>query len=440
MSYEPVQENLRHKGRRLNKSSSNLFGRFVFLDGLRAIAAVAVMLFHFFNQWVSPLHDSLAAILPSGIQFLLRHADVGVDVFFVVSGFVIAHSLFGVKITPKYAGRFIFRRSLRLDPPYWVAIAFSLALPCIVIPKFAPTLMSRVGGTSGVLVNMFYLPDLLWKPRIVGVAWTLCLEVQFYLAFLCALAISDALKSWVPANIRRLRNILTTIGFASLLGYSVYRWFDSGENDFAGRWFMFFTGVLAYWTLQGLVKPGLFYCYIATIFVLSVARHEPQSATTIIASSVIYIAALTGGLKAWLSGPVFQYLGRISYSLYLMHMTIGIAVIHLVMHFGNGSTAAVVAAFAAAIGVSILSADLLYRFVESPAMRLSKYFRQDRTPSPSAITRTIRGPSALAPLDALLSNRMMEFIPMPSDRPLFYNDSKSDAPIPDFPGIAIVQN
>jgi peptidoglycan/LPS O-acetylase OafA/YrhL len=49
------------------------------------------------------------------------HADVEVDVFFVVSGFVIAHSLFGATITPKYAERFILRRSLRLDPPYRAA-------------------------------------------------------------------------------------------------------------------------------------------------------------------------------------------------------------------------------------------------------------------------------------------------------------------------------
>jgi peptidoglycan/LPS O-acetylase OafA/YrhL len=80
--------------------------------------AVAVMLFHFFYQWVSPIHDSLVAILPAGIEFVLTHADIGADVFFVVSGFVIAHSLFGVTVTPKYAGTFIFRRSLRLDPPY----------------------------------------------------------------------------------------------------------------------------------------------------------------------------------------------------------------------------------------------------------------------------------------------------------------------------------
>jgi peptidoglycan/LPS O-acetylase OafA/YrhL len=55
-------------------------------------------------------------------------------------------------------------------------------------------------------------------------------------------------------------------------------------------------------------------------------------------------------------------------------MTLGVTVIHLLMRFGTQSNAMVLIAFAAAVAVSILTADLLNRFVEAPAMRLSKHF------------------------------------------------------------------
>jgi peptidoglycan/LPS O-acetylase OafA/YrhL len=373
---EPVSE----PGLGVRASSINLEGRFAFIDGLRAVAAVAVMLFHFFNHWVSPIHGALAAILPRGTQFILEHGDLGVEVFFVLSGFVIAHSLFGKAVTPKYAGTFVLRRSLRLDPPYWTVIAISLALPCLMFPKMSQNLFTTFGGTAGVAVNMFYLPDLLWQPRIVGVAWTLCIEVQFYLAFLFLLLVLHGLRAmmrdrnhWIPAA------VAGTI-FTLLLSYSVYRWFSMGRNDFGGRWFMFFTGVLSYWTLAGRIDRRIFLGYIGAIIGLAILFREPRAGMVLLTTLIICASAPMGGLQSWLSGWVFQYFGRISYSLYLVHMTVGIAAIRLVMRFTHGSNASVFIALAAAIVVSVLLADLLNRFVEIPAMRLSKCFR-----SPTAV-------------------------------------------------------
>jgi peptidoglycan/LPS O-acetylase OafA/YrhL len=368
---EPVSE----PGLGVRASSINLEGRFAFIDGLRAVAAVAVMLFHFFNHWVSPIHGALAAILPRGTQFILEHGDLGVEVFFVLSGFVIAHSLFGKAVTPKYAGTFVLRRSLRLDPPYWTVIAISLALPYLMFPKMSQNLFTTFGGTAGVAVNMFYLPDLLWQPRIVGVAWTLCIEVQFYLAFLFLLLVLHGLRAmmrdrnhWIPAA------VAGTI-FTLLLSYSVYRWFSMGRNDFGGRWFMFFTGVLSYWTLAGRIDRRIFLGYIGAIIGLAILFREPRAGMVLLTTLIICASAPMGGLQSWLSGWVFQYFGRISYSLYLVHMTVGIAAIRLVMRFTHGSNASVFIALAAAIVVSVLLADLLNRFVEIPAMRLSKCFR-----------------------------------------------------------------
>src|SRR5207244_3567232 len=138
-----------------------LRGRFLFLDSLRGLAALSVALFHCFNHWVSPIHDQLALVLPRPVQVLLEHADLGVEIFFVLSGFVIAHSLFGHAVTPRFAGNFALRRSLRLDPPYWTMILISVAWPYLLMPTLVHGMFARLGGVGGMLVNMLYLPDLM---------------------------------------------------------------------------------------------------------------------------------------------------------------------------------------------------------------------------------------------------------------------------------------
>jgi peptidoglycan/LPS O-acetylase OafA/YrhL len=111
---------------------------------------------------------------------------------------------------------------------------------------------------------------------------------------------------------------------------------------------------------------------MAAILGLCISFREPRTAMVLFTTLTIYASAFTGGLQTWLSGRALRYLARISYSLYLVHMTVGVATIHLVMRFTQGSNTAVLAAFAAAIIVSILTADLLNRFVEAPALCLSK--------------------------------------------------------------------
>src|SRR5260221_4188281 len=101
-------------------------GRFLFVDALRGIASLGVVLFHL--RIHIPL---LTSALPGWAVFLLDHGELGVSVFFVLSGFVIAHSVHAERVTIPLAVRFMLRRSLRLDPPYWVSISLTLALAAL---------------------------------------------------------------------------------------------------------------------------------------------------------------------------------------------------------------------------------------------------------------------------------------------------------------------
>src|SRR5690349_17798349 len=106
--------------------------RFEFLDGLRGIAALGVIFFHFNGSLKEHSHFS---------QFLLSALDLGhlgVQIFFVLSGFVIAYSLRQEKLSCLFVLRFFVRRSIRLDPPYWVA-----ALAIIVLSLLGQWLFNK---------------------------------------------------------------------------------------------------------------------------------------------------------------------------------------------------------------------------------------------------------------------------------------------------------
>src|SRR5687767_8776 len=98
-------------------------GRFTFVDALRGVAALAVVLFHAVEGGHIP---DLMAVMPAWLTAMISHGHLGVAVFFVLSGFVIAHATYGQTITLSYLGRFMLRRSIRLDPPYWFAIAVAV--------------------------------------------------------------------------------------------------------------------------------------------------------------------------------------------------------------------------------------------------------------------------------------------------------------------------
>src|SRR5689334_7534503 len=140
-------------------------GRSTFIDALRGIAAFSVACYHIYRY--GPLPEAAEKAMPRPLAIWFDHGWIGVQVIFVISGFVIAYSVRDVLITPRYIVRYILRRSVRLDPPYWATILLVLMVHWVFAltfgfdsPMDVPTAMKVPLSWGLIVAHVFYLQDI----------------------------------------------------------------------------------------------------------------------------------------------------------------------------------------------------------------------------------------------------------------------------------------
>lgn len=104
----------------IKHSVSAKSGRIKSVDGLRAIAVLSVMLFHFYYQQIAEAGKQ--NVTPEYFQHVLQYGNMGVYIFFVISGFIISYVTYSQLTDVK---------SIRLDPPFWLAVIIGVAAPAI---------------------------------------------------------------------------------------------------------------------------------------------------------------------------------------------------------------------------------------------------------------------------------------------------------------------
>ncbi len=346
--------------------------RYYLIDGLRGVAALLVVLHHFYNETAGSIRDAVAVILPRPIEWVIERGTAGVDIFFIISGFVIALSVGRSRVTPRYFANFALRRSLRLDPPYWTAILLSLAIAVV-----GDKVMKRpivLPTWDGLLANMTYLQNILRYPRLVFVSWTLVHEIQFYLLFIGLLALAQRAspgsgRGGDPAPLWWFACFGAT-GLASLFWPSTGLRFQQAWC--VNTWYLFSAGVFCYLLFSKKIGPWLALAYLGPVCVVLLSNPNPHSVTAVLTLALLLVASRAGGMEGWLTAAPLQYLGRISYSLYLIHWPIGNRLLNLGAKYQHGSTLRGVAMFVGACAISILAAEALHRLVEAPSMRLAR--------------------------------------------------------------------
>lgn len=360
------------------RAKVEITGRLLAIDGLRGLAALAVVLFHLSGH----IKKELTATVPQWMMTIFEYGFLGVPVFFVLSGFVIAASVKSSAVTINYVGRFALRRSIRLDIVYWSAIGLALLMLWLKGGIMGHEI--NYPPLSEVALHAFYLQDLFnVKNQISAVFWTLCLEVQFYLFFILSIyatsRISPIYSSFMHSVIVAILAIISSMAYVGTIAISV-------PGFFLKYWIFFSLGCLCYRSLKfGGVHALLF----STVIVASLAvivgsgRHSYILAATATVL-FIYVLGIYGLLKRGLSSQYPQFLGMVSYSLYLTHPEIGwksISVFTSIIPM-KGNTYGAPLVLTLGVVISIIFSYFFYKLIEKPSHALSKRIALNQSQQP----------------------------------------------------------
>jgi peptidoglycan/LPS O-acetylase OafA/YrhL len=331
--------------------------RLVGLDVLRGFAAVAVMVHHH-GQYYDELYPGRA---PLSVNFFAGH--FGVELFFIISGFVILMTI-ERKAT---VWAFALARATRLMPCFLAALA--LATVILIVAPMPPLDTPTIGR---FLANVTMAP-LLFGQRVVDLPyWTLSYEMVFYICMAAVLALGR-LRSieWIA-----LAWIALGVVFTTLVDVQHHHRMTILLLAYYSNFFV--IGMCLYLIQAGRGRPVTWVALMLAI--LTSARGGGEQA--FYASSGLYLVLTasfallvwlgTTAVGRWVALPPLVFLGRISYPLYLVHVVLGFQVIRFGVSHGWSTAQGVIAAAA----VSLVAAILLHYLVERPGQRWSSKARR----------------------------------------------------------------
>ena len=350
------------------------------LDGVRGLAILAVMITHLMD-YVPLFTRSLAWRLFS-LGGLL--GALGVDLFFVLSGFLITGILVDTRTDPKFFLNFYARRALRIWPLYYSLVFFAF----LVVPYFRSDLTVEVAKSYPWQAYVFFLQNFLVSSfgyLILGVTWSVAIEEQFYLFW--------------PVLVRYFRTsnftivLLAILCLEPMLRFSLLR-LGMADDD------AIYTNVFC--RLDGLAAGSLLAIYIRSSY-FDVARLMRFYRLAILLGVLGFVAAPHSsslrysfqalGFMGFIGAAIYsrsiwlqkflrlqplRYTGRISYGLYLLHVVAFLGAISFFSRFLLAVPYSAIKQFAfifIATAAAYLLAAISWLVLERPVLSLKKHFR-----------------------------------------------------------------
>lgn len=291
---------------------------------------------------------------------IFEHGIFGVHVFFIISGFVIPYGLYKDQYSPRDFFRYLWRRAIRLCPPAWIVLVFAVVL-------YAGIDFLKTGGINHgfsislgkLLHNLLFTVPYVHESWVVGVFWTLAIEWQYYLF------IGLAFPLLAGNKVASLSLILLSSCSYFLMGVfetiHVFRYID-----------FFLLGIVLFLHFVDNLNRQELMLMMALLVALIYLRHGPVGASLGLAAALL-IAFFR------VSFFIGDFLGRISYSLYLTHALVaGLLDYLFYLLVRPQSLGAKVLSLLFCVGGGIAVAALFNKHIENRFIAMSRNFRVHR--------------------------------------------------------------
>lgn len=335
------------------------------VQGLRGLAALSVVVTHLYAM--PYLANLTPPTFPQWAHLSLATGGRGVELFFIISGYLIPASL----VRHRVLSQFFRDRALRIMPVFVILHLALFTIGPLVGYKFFPSL-DAISYIRVFLSNLFFVPELFGDPVAQQNAWTLTYEWAFYIWFAAVFAL--VARGWWIAAVPLVLMAIVLAGFFPLLTY-----FGLGMVMASQRIRLPLGG----WVGACLAIIALIAMYYLCEYVTPYAGLVP--------AAIVFALVLSpgSGFAQLLESRALQFVGKISYSLYLVHPFVLFPLVVIAKRaFAHGVDPwAILGAFALTGAVaSILVAAVSYELVE---VRLRRVLQRFLAGPPKA---TIGGP------------------------------------------------
>ena len=317
--------------------------RFTELDGLRGIAALLIVIYHYtynYNRiWGYEID----------IPHFFAYGSWGVPLFFIISGFVIFWSI----LRQKKPATFALSRFRRLYPPFWVALVISIP----VVMLWGPENLRANTDTSTLLMQFTMMQEYFGFRNFDGVFWTLTLELSFYFIILNLAYFKqiEALDYW-------LIFWLLSTSVITLFNLNIPFWLT---KLLIIKYNLFFAMGIAFYKIRQNIAGKSTYTLVALCILTAPLYNDAKATVACYLLFSLFWLTTINKLKI-LSHPVLLFFGTISYSLYLIHQNLGYTIIGKLLEHGIHPAVCIIIATT----VSISLAYLMHKFIEQPSGKL----------------------------------------------------------------------
>lgn len=353
------------------------------IDALKGLACVVIVWHHL--AFYGPMSDVVHPLAPALMDWLYDYGRMAVQVFLVTGGFLAAASLApqGVAVFDS-PGRLIGRRYRRLVKPYLVALAVSVLVAALVRPWFAHPSVPAAPTLPQLVAHVFLLQDILGQEALSAGVWYVAIDFQLHSAAVLLFALAgrfqfqrrgggDAARAMGSATVLAPLGVslVLLLALASLLFFNRQPAFDVTALYFFGSYVL---GMLAFWaSRQRGARRGF---WLATLVVmgglaLALDFRGRLVVALVTAFGLVWLASLQP--RAWpvrgLQQRRLVQLGKVSYSVFLIHFPVCLLVSAVVSHVWPTQLLANVAGLLLAFTLSLLAGSALYRWVENRPLR-----------------------------------------------------------------------
>lgn len=343
------------------KSMQTDHSRMPLIDALKAISCLLIASHHL--SLYGPMADFAYPLIPGLIDWLREHGRIAVQVFFVIAGFLSAKKLapYGISLVTDPI-HVIKQRYIRLIIPYLAALTFAIGCAALARVWMIHDSIPNTPNLFQLLAHIFLLHDLLNQEVLSAGIWFVAIDFQLFALVVALLWLTSRIECRFP-KLNLIQPIMIIgLTVASLLVFNRDSYWDETAVYFFGSYGL---GILIYWASHQ-QSPFLWFALLSILVITALlVDFRSRIAVAGVIMLILGFAKLYGALGSRFAPNFLIYLGRISYSIFLIHFPLCLVINAAFFRFLPHQPGISLFGLIVALCVSIMGGSLLFKWFEN---------------------------------------------------------------------------